>query len=110
MVLTIQQIHKSMNLCTIMVLNRTFVPLHLCIVICTTTCKCANGCITMSEVVVRPYRNLTMGKCDGHIKLSLSSLTQKFIYYYTFKVVIRRKKESMKTELPMLAGQRETCH
>ena len=55
--------------------------------------------------------NLTVEKGDEHIKLCLSSQTQKFIRYYTFKVVVRRKKQSMKTESPTFAEQRETiCH
>ena len=40
-------------------------------------------------------------------KISLRSLTQKFIRYYTFKVVVGRKKQSMKTESLALAGQRK---
>ena len=43
-----------------------------------------------------------------HTKVRLSSLTRKFICCYIFKVVIWRKKESMKAELTVLAGQKET--
>ena len=56
--------------------------------------------IATSSLVVRPYCNLPGGKSDELIKLCLSSLTQKSILYYTFKVVIERKKQSMKTESP----------
>ena len=40
--------------------------------------------------------NLAVGKGDEHKKLCPCSLTQKFIRYNNFKVVIRRKKQSMK--------------
>ena len=37
--------------------------------------------------------NLAMVKSDEHTKLDLSSLTQTFIHYNAFKVIIRRKKQ-----------------
>ena len=58
-------------------------------------------------MVVGPCSNLTVGKGEEHTKLCLTSLTQKFIGYYLFKVVVRRKKQSIKTESPALAGQRQ---
>ena len=55
--------------------------------------------------------NLTVRKFEELTKLCLSSLTQKIIRYYTFKVVAGRKKQSMKTESATLAVQIETtCH
>ena len=52
-----------------------------------------------------------MRKVDEHSKLYLSSQTQKFIRYYTFKVDVGRKKDSIKPQSPALAGQKETtCH
>ena len=72
--------------------------------------KRVDVCITTSLMVVRSCCNLIMGKGDKHTKLCLCSLTQKFICYFTFKVVIGRKKQSMKTESPTLVGQRKTCH
>ena len=36
-----------------------------------------------------------MRKNDEHIKLCLSSLTRKFICYYTFKVVVEKNKQNM---------------
>ena len=61
--------------------------------------------------MVGPSCNLVVGKSDEHTKLGLSSLTQKFMHYNTFKVVVGRKKQNMKTESPALAEQRETrCH
>ena len=47
-------------------------------------------------------------KDDRHKKPCLSSLTQKFIHYYTFQEDIGRKKECMKAESTTLAGQRES--
>ena len=41
---------------------------------------------------------------------TLSSLTQRFICYYTFKVNVGRKKQSMNTKSSALSEQRKTCH
>ena len=70
-----------------------------------------HACFTTSLVVVGPWCNLTVGKSDEHTKFFLSSLTQKFIRYYNYKVVVERNKQCMKTESPALAGQRKIkCH
>ena len=55
--------------------------------------------------------NCAVEKVDAYTKLCHSLLTQKFISYYTFEFVVGRKKQSIKTESPALAGQRKTtCH
>ena len=52
--------------------------------------------------------NLHGGKGDEHTNLCLRSRTRKFIRYYTFKVVVGRKEQSMKTESLALAWLKET--
>ena len=51
-----------------------------------------------------------MEKVDEHMKLCLSSLTQKFIHYNNVYVIVGKKRDSMKVESIALAGIRETCH
>ena len=49
--------------------------------------------------------NLTVVIVDEHRKLCISSLTQKFIRYYTLRVVVGRMKECVKSKSLALAGQ-----